>query len=262
MLEWDIEKTEGPIAAAAIHNGHKIDKDIEPLIELSEPERLREEDPYTGLWTGAGNSKIILQTSRFQVDVNRPPEKSIYLSPEDSWGLKVWRTPPGEAILARLYEDYNKFYASVKELFDPLIKAHGKIFVFDIHTYNHRRAGADMPPDDPEKNPEVNIGTANISRGKWAPLIERFMKDIALFDYAGRHLDVRENVKFKGGYFSKWLNMTYGDNACCLAIEFKKFFMDEWTGKPDMKQVELIKEALHSTVPGIKEELRKAGADF
>jgi N-formylglutamate deformylase len=41
-----------------------------------------------------------------------------------------------------------------------------------------------------------------------------------------------------------------------LAIEFKKFFMDEWTGKPDKTQLETINQALQSTIPGVLETLK------
>ena len=33
-------------------------------------------------------------------------------------------------------------------------------------------------------------------------------------------------------------------DGCGLAIEFKKFFMDEWTGAPDKRLVAGIREAL------------------
>lgn len=262
MLEYTIEENKGALVAAALHNGHNIDKGIEALMALDDAERLREEDPYTGLWTEVGNTRLIVSTSRFQLDLNRPPQKAVYLTPEDSWGLKVWSTHPDEKTLNSLYSSYTAFYESVAKTFNALLEVHKKIFVFDIHSYNHRRNGPGMPPDEPEKNPEINIGTGNVNREEWKHLVDRFIKDIASFDYNGRNLDVRENIKFKGGHFSKWLSMTYGNKVCCLAIEFKKFFMDEWTGKPDIRQVELIKEVLHSTVSGIKEELKKAGADI
>jgi hypothetical protein len=80
-----------------------------------------------------------------------------------------------------------------------------------------------------------------------------------MFDFLGRHLDVRENIKFQGGYFPRWTHEHFPDSACVLAIEFKKFFMDEWTGKidPAQRQFQAISRALQSTIPGTLEELRK-----
>jgi hypothetical protein len=42
-----------------------------------------------------------------------------------------------------------------------------------------------------------------------------------------------------------------------LAIEFKKFFMDEWTGEPDERLVEAIGAALRSTVPDVIRALER-----
>ena len=40
-----------------------------------------------------------------------------------------------------------------------------------------------------------------------------------------------------------------------LAIEFKKFYMDEWSGLGDPVQIQAIRHALASTIPGIKDSL-------
>ena len=42
-----------------------------------------------------------------------------------------------------------------------------------------------------------------------------------------------------------------------IAIEFKKFFMNEWSGQPDLTQVIEIGKALDSTVPTVLKELEK-----
>jgi hypothetical protein len=42
-----------------------------------------------------------------------------------------------------------------------------------------------------------------------------------------------------------------------LSIEFKKIFMDEWTGKLFNKEFEALKVALGFTVPGVLQELEK-----
>jgi hypothetical protein len=143
-------------------------------------------------------------------------------------------------------------------LLSRMAERHGRLVVLDLHTYNHRRGGPDAAPDDPEANPEVNIGTGTMpDRARWAPIINRFIADLGSFPFGGHHLDVRENVKFQGGNFGRWMHSEFPDSVCCLSIEFKKFFMDEWTGTPDEDQVQLIEQALAATLPGLTEELSR-----
>ncbi len=85
--------------------------------------------------------------------------------------------------------------------------------------------------------------------------MNRLINDLRTFDYNGRKLDVRENIKFMGGNLSRWTHETFPESGCSLSIEFKKFFMDEWTGIPDNEQLILIENALRSTVPGVLKEL-------
>lgn len=54
---------------------------------------------------------------------------------------------------------------------------YGRFLVLDLHSYNHRRAGPNAPPADPERNPEVNIGTGTMDRGRWAAERALFMDE-------------------------------------------------------------------------------------
>ena len=133
----------------------------------------------------------------------------------------------------------------------------GHFVVLDFHSYNHRRRGPGEPPDDAAANPEINIGTGSLDRTRWAPVVDRFMGDLTGFEFLGRHLDVRENVKFKGGNFSRWIHENFAESACCLAVEVKKFFMDEWTGELDSEEFEAVSRAMEVTLPGLLESLEK-----
>ena len=245
-----------PMVAAAVHDGHAIRDELTDIMALSDMERLREEDPFTGFWANIVDTRIIANRSRFEVDLNRPREKAVYLDPDDAWGLNVWRTRPGPKVLEDSLASYDAFYQEVERGFTRLKQQYGRFIVFDLHTYNHRRDGANSPPADPELNPEVNIGTGTMDRQQWAPIVDRFINDLGDFDFLGRHLDVRENIKFKGGQFSRWVHEHFPESACCIAVEFKKFFMDEWTGIPDQNQLNAISAALNATIPGVLEELK------
>ncbi len=249
-----------PVIATAIHDGHNVRPEVLSLMNLTDGERLREEDPFTAEWTLVADTRITGTQSRFEFDLNRPREKAVYISPEDAWGLKVWKSDlPGD-VINRSLNSYDMFYKDVYTILKDFESRFGKFAVLDLHTYNHMREGANGPPADPEANPEVNIGTGTMNRNNWDGLVDRFIDDLQKFDYSGRQLDVRENIKFRGGNFGRWIHENFPESACCLSIEFKKFFMDEWTGTPYDSEVNKIGEALKSTVPGIIDELKKLGS--
>ncbi len=260
---WIMEKGEIPLIATAIHNGHYIRDELKKYMLIDEQNRLREEDPYTSEFTEVSDSKIIVNVSRFEVDFNRPKEKAVYLKPEDAWGLQVWKELLPKEIIERSLKEYELFYRELKQFLDQFVKDSKLFVVYDIHSYNHRRKGKDAPPEDPEKNPEINVGTRTMkNKEKFQPIINRFIDDMRSYNFFGRSLDVRENVKFFGGYFPKWIHEHYPNNTCVLSIEFKKIFMDEWTGEIYPEIFEELKKALKSTVLGVLEELQKLGADI
>lgn len=252
---WRMSEPRGPIVAAAIHSGHGLRSDLEPLMNLGEAERFREEDPYTDQWRFIAPTRLISLHSRFGMDLNRPPEKSVYRRPEDSWGLPVWKQDLPEESIRQSMADYAAFYRAAGHLFRELERRYHAFLVLDIHTYNHRRAGPDAPPEDPDANPEINLGTGTMNRDYWAALPDRFLAETRKFNFLGRQLDVRENVRFFGGEFPAWIHRTFPGTGCALAIEVKKFFMDEWTGAVDIQQLLAVRQLLASVIPPLMDEL-------
>ena len=249
-----------PVAATAIHDGHELRAEVAELMALPDADRLREEDPYTGIWTSVAGTRIVPQRSRFEMDLNRPRERAVYRTPEDAWGLRVWKCDLPPDTVERSLAQYDAFYRTAHEVFAEMERRFGHFVVLDLHSYNHRRAGADQPPEEAAGNPEVNIGTRTLNRQLWEPLLSQFIGDLASFDFLGRQLDVRENVRFQGGNLSGWIHESFPESACCLAVEFKKFFMDEWTGDFDVEESEAITRALEATLPGLLESLEKVGS--
>lgn len=237
-----------PLVATAIHHGHSLRSGLEKYMNLSAQERMREEDPYTGSWTTIAPSQIIGFHSRFQVDLNRPRDKAIYENPEDAWGLKVWKSlPAGEKIHS--LQEYDQFYDAVSNLLDEIIQRFGYCIIYDLHSYNNIRDGK---AGNPAQNPDINIGTGNMNRKMWEPVVNQLINDLKNFDTGDKHLDVRENIKFKGGYFTKWIYDQYGDACCPIAIEFnKKIFMNEVSGLPDPDQLALIGQALQFSTANV-----------
>ena len=243
-----------PIVCTAIHNGHFISPNIKENLNVPEEIQQKEEDHYTEFFTEICTNRIIGRTSRFEIDLNRTPEKTFYLNPEDTWGLKVRKRNPTKEELDQSLQKYNKFYAEVESRFRKMKARFGKFFVYDIHSYNYRRDGKDKLPADPEKNPEIILGTNNMPE-KWLPIVHDIQDDLRMLDYFGRQLDVRINVKFPGGNFSRWIHRTFPDSACCVAIEFKKIFMEEWSGELYEDKILRLREGLESTFHKILKNL-------
>lgn len=254
---WTIVKGSSPIIAAAVHAGHDVREDVASALKLPEPDRLREEDPYTGELTEISDTRIIVHRSRFEVDMNRPRDGAVYRRPEDAWGLQMWEGEPGEEQIRLSLEEYDRFNQEVFELMDEWKERFGRFVVYDIHSYNHRRDGADGPEADVEGNPEVNVGTANINLEIFRPVVDRFIEILSEQEFQGHRLDVRENVKFRGGDFSRRIHERYPDSACAIAIEFKKVFMDEWSGEAYEGEIDQLRKALDATVESVLEELRR-----
>ena len=203
---WSLRQGKSPLVAAAIHDGHEVREEVCQLLALRNEERLREEDPFTGAWTHVSDTRIKGLRSRFEVDLNRPREKAVYITEGDAWGLKTWKTPPPEELVERSLAEYDAFYQAMERLFNDFEKKYGRFVVFDLHSYNHLRDGSTAPPADPEKNPDVNVGTGTMERERWSSLVERFIHDLRSFQFPGGPLDVRENVRFKGGNFPRWIH--------------------------------------------------------
>jgi N-formylglutamate deformylase len=238
-VTYDLVAGPGPIIATAIHDGHELRPEIQAAMALDEATRLREEDPFTARIAAVAPTHLIARRSRFEIDLNRAREQAVYRVPGDAWGLELWRAPLDEAAIARSLGEYDAFYAELERV---LRAQPGRFVVLDIHSYNHRR---DHQPADPAANPEVNVGTGTVDRARWGTVVERFCDALQT---AGS-LDVRENVKFQGGEMSKWIHRTFPETGCCLAIEFKKTFMDEWTGQPDDTHLARLARAVASTLP-------------
>ena len=82
--------------------------------------------------------------SRFEVDLNRPREKAVYVTPDDCWGLDVWKEKPSPRNHRTLACRIRRLLLADQKIFSPKREEkHGKFVLYDIHSYNHKRNGAD-----------------------------------------------------------------------------------------------------------------------
>ena len=247
----------GQVIATAVHAGHELQPAIARLCAVDETTRLREEDPFTDRLVGVAGVQVVVHRSRFEVDLNRPRERAVYRAPDDAWGLDLWRQPLSDGQIDESLGLYDDFYAECAHRFDEVAAA-GPFVVFDLHSYNHRRGGPDASPASPAENPEVNVGTGSLDRDCWGGVVDVFVEELGRCRVLDRRIDVRENVRFQGGEFSRWVNRRYAERGCALAIEFKKTFMDEWTGALDEHRLGELRRALASVVPSVVAELDSA----
>lgn len=250
-----VTQGDSPLVAAAIHDGHAVQPEVEAIMAIDEAQRLREEDPFTAAWTTIAPTRVVGLRSRFEVDLNRPREGCMYLTPQEAWGLIVWNRTPTASIVNQSRAMHEAFYSRMRDLLDGQVHRHGRFVVLDLHSYNHRRAGPTAPPADPTGNPQINVGTGDMPRNRWEALVDRFIGDLRACELDGRPLDVRENVRFHGGYFARWIHQTYPTTGCVLSIEVKKTFMDEWTGEAFADVIDSLSRSLGSAVPGLLDSL-------
>lgn len=241
----------GQLVATAVHAGHDLRPEVAQEMVLDEAVRLREEDPCTDRFIAHLPARVVAHRSRFEVDLNRVREEAVYREPDDCWGLEVWREHPlDDAIAQRSLEVYDDFYSTLATHLDE-ISARGPFVVYDVHSYNHRRDGSGAPPADPDDNPEVNVGTGSLDRERWGRVVDAFIDSFSTswttIHGPREQRDVRENVKFVGRGLAQWVHSRYPDTGIVLAIEMKKTYMDEWSGRPDDEAVSRIAAALADT---------------
>ncbi|WP_119719067.1 N-formylglutamate amidohydrolase [Cognatilysobacter tabacisoli] len=253
---WTQQRSDDCVIATAIHDGHGLRAELADAVALPAAERLREEDPFTGDAVRDVPSHVIVHRSRFEVDLNRAIDEAVYRTPDQCWGLQLWKAPPADAVVERSRALHRAFYAQLAHWLDDVVAVHGRFVLLDVHSYNHRRDGADAAPTPPEKAPEINIGSASMPRAQWAHVVDPVMASMAAFEFLGRRLDVRENVAFQGrGELARFIHERYPGTGCAIAIEFKKFYMDEWTGEPDRAAVDAMRGLIRAAADVARERL-------
>ena len=257
---WSVERGTSPIIGTAIHNGHGLRDEVGAVMGLDDAGRLREEDPFTEYAIRAVPNRVVFHRSRFEVDLNRGQDGAIYLTPEQAWGLKVYSSPPQAGVIARSLAIHRAYYAMLGQMLSGLVEDHGQVVLLDIHSYNHRRNGPDGPTTPEADAPAINIGTISMDRQRWAHVVDPFIESLRSFQFRGKAMDVRENVAFQGrGEQTRFVHANFPQSACAIAIEFKKFFMDEWTGEPDLDALAAMRAMITASLPVLLASL-KAGA--
>jgi hypothetical protein len=252
-----VQRGPGPIIATAIHDGHDLRPEVQAAMKLPDADRLREEDPFTGQAIVDVPNHIVAHRSRFEFDLNRGPSEAVYETPEQCWGLEVWHERPERGLVDRSLAIHAFYYRMLGALLDEITADHHQIVLLDVHSYNHRRAGPEARATPQAEAPDINIGTFSMPREQWSFLVDPLMEAMRGFDFNGRRLDVRENVAFQGkGEQTRFVHDRYPGRACAIALEFKKFFMDEWSGVPDVAELDAMRRFITFTADTARDLLR------
>ncbi len=209
-----------PVISTAIHAGHAVRKRIADNLLLNESERKYEEDPYTG--DMLASFPVVLQglDSRYQYDLNRPPDKCIY---EEAWGKKVWRKPLAPEERKDSLSSHSSYYRVLDTLLAVIESKYSSCIVYDLHSYNYKRLKVDAPL--------FNIGTHNIDEVVYKPVLDHLERQLLAAELPDIENRVAFDEVFVGrGYQSSFIHENHRE-ILCIPLEIKKVYMDERSGE-------------------------------
>jgi N-formylglutamate deformylase len=216
-------------AGTAIHAGNRIRDALRNAVAVDPADQYREEDPGTEKFIQDFPIQIIALDSRFEYDLNRPSDQAVYLTPDMSWGLTVWNRPLIEEEIDISLAKHREFHQLMDLIADFLIQQNGHAFIFDVHSYCYQRE--EQLPWYVDDKPVINLGTEAINQNIFGESIKKLINHLSQISVDGRPIAVAENEVFKGGYLARRLCARNHDQLAVFAIEFKKIFMDEWSGE-------------------------------
>lgn len=257
---WSVHRAASPLIGTAIHNGHLVRSDLIGLMALDEAGRRREEDPFTEFIIRDIPNRVIFHRSRFEIDLNRSRDGAVYLTPEQAWSLEVWKQAPGRDLVDASLHIHDAYYSTLVRMLSEIEAEFGSFVLLDMHSYNHRRNGPHADPTSEADAPIVNIGTSSMDRARWTGVIDPFVESLRSFEFRGQGMDVRENVAFQGkGEQTRFVHENFPLSGCAIAVEFKKVFMDEWTGEPDLEALLALRAMIAASLPVLLAGLKAHG---
>jgi len=226
-----------PYLGLAIHAGHNLRDSLRPLCALSDYERWYEEDPYTEEFIKALPITIFGRDSRYEYDLNRPPELAIY---EVAWGKDVWNQPLPKEELETSLTKHRQFYDVVHALVARLESRYGACVVFDMHSYNTKRWARPVPL--------FNLGTENVDQKRFGRYINHFKNELSKIRLPNIENTTAINDVFQGnGYLLKHLTEAF-DHTLVLATEIKKAYVNEETQESYPKVIAGLQDSLKNAI--------------
>ena len=224
---------------SAIHDGHQFRTELWDNCLHSAYERWYEEDPATKAMIESHPIVIAGCDSRFEYDLNRPPEEAVF---ETAWGKQLWKQPLPIAMKAKSLEKHANFYRVVSALIQKIEEKHNCCIVFDMHSYNWKRWNREVPT--------WNLGTSNIDNKRFGFLVESWRKRLSQIQFPNKTLQTANiNDTFQGnGYFLKYITQNF-KNTLVLATEIAKVYGDEYQQIIYPEVVDAIANQLKVSIP-------------
>ncbi len=228
-----------PYICGAVHEGHQFRRSLWEYCTHTEYERWYEEDPCTLQMVARHPIVIWGCDSRFEYDLNRPPESAVY---EDAWGKALWKRPLPAAEKQASLDKHHRFYRVVEALVAKLEALYGAVLVIDMHSYNRLRWDREVPT--------WNLGTSNIDNARFGGLVESWRIRLADMQLPnGIPQTSRINDTFQGnGYFLKYITGNF-ENTLVLATEIAKVYCDETSGQIYPEVVASVSRQLKELIP-------------
>jgi len=228
-----------PYVCAAVHDGHQFRKSLWDNCLHTEYERWYEEDPFTREMIGSHPIVMAGCDSRFEYDLNRPPESAVF---DTAWGKQLWRNPLPDSERRHSLEKHANFYKVVHALMHQITSKHGKALVFDMHSYNWKRWEREVPT--------WNLGTINIDMEKFGGTVSAWSRKLGKMYFPhGIASTSKINDTFKGnGYFLKYITQNF-DHTLVLATEIAKVYCDELTGIHYPEVIRAVREQMKESIP-------------
>ncbi|MAU26998.1 MAG: hypothetical protein CMH48_00910 [Muricauda sp.] len=233
-----------PFVCGAVHDGHQFRKSLWQNCLHTEYERWYEEDPCTKQMVESHPIVIAGRDSRFEYDLNRPPEMAVF---DTAWGKQLWKKDLPENERQLSLQKHHNFYRVVHALVEKLESLHPKVLVFDMHSYNWKRWDREVPT--------WNLGTINIDNDRFGDMVESWREKLGGMQLPN---DIKSttgiNDTFQGnGHFLKYITKTF-DNTLVFATEISKVYCDELSGIIYPEVVQSVENQLQDLIPLQAEE--------
>jgi N-formylglutamate amidohydrolase len=216
-------------AGVVLHAGSRIDPVLKENLLISEADQFREEDPYMQEFIRDFPLQIIARDSRFEYDLNRDPGDAVYPYGQPKFGMDMWKRKLREEELRPGMDKHSEFYELMDMVVRYMLGRNRVALVFDMHSYCFQREEKIDWFRDPR--PEINLGSKAVNRERFGKLIDFFLEKLSGQSIGEHPVRVAENAIFPGGYLSRRLSRKWPDEVLVLALEYKKIFMDEWSGE-------------------------------